>query len=236
MQPYTLITGANRGIGLALTEAFLTAGHSVLATCRSPSKADELRALHDSHGSHLRILALDVTDDASVDQLASALVSEKRSLSLLINNAGAMEAGFGLENADREEFERVFRTNVTAPLFLVKALLPCLRLGSPARVVQISSILGSIGSRSPEMGFRCYAYNSSKCALNMLSVMLAEELAGDQIDVTLLHPGWVATEMGGKEAPLQPRDSATGLLRVIEQLPSGESGQFLDYEGQALPW
>ncbi|MCC5840800.1 MAG: SDR family oxidoreductase [Opitutales bacterium] len=236
MQAPTFITGANRGIGLALTEALLAADHSVVATCRNPQKAGQLHALGKAHPHRLRILPLDVTDDASVDSLAATLIRDRLPLALLINNAGAMEAGFGLDNANREEFDRVFRTNVSAPFFLVKSLLPCLRMGAPARVVQISSILGSIASRTPEMGFRCYAYNSSKCALNMLSVMLAEELAGDQIDVTLLHPGWVATEMGGKEAPLQPRDSAAGLLRVIGRLQTGESGQFLDYEGNPLPW
>lgn len=236
MEARTLITGANRGIGLALTKALLAGDMPVLATCRQPPEAKHLQSLAEKHGDQLRILPLEVTDATSVAELASQLTGEGVALSLLINNAGAMEVGFGLDKADRAEFDRVFQTNVTAPFFLVKALIPCLRRGAPARVVQMSSILGSIGSRSPEMGFRCYAYNGSKCALNMVSVMLAEELAPERIDVTLLHPGWVATEMGGKEAPLTPEQSASGLLRVIGKLQPGETGQYLDYTGNPLPW
>jgi len=231
-----LITGASRGLGLAFAGALARRGAAVYAGCRAPERAAELGALAAAHPERVRVIQLDVDDEGSVAAAQATVAAGSARLKLLINNAGAMEPEPDLDKADRAAINAVLATNVTGPLMMAKAFRGLLREGAPARIVNISSILGSMGAREPGMGWNTYAYNSSKAGLNMVTLMLADELRGDGIDVTALHPGWVATDMGGAQAPLQPDESVAAMLKVIAGLKAGQSGQYLGPDGEALPW
>ncbi len=235
-QEAILVTGASRGLGLAFVKALADSGALVWAGCRAPERAAALGELAAKHPGRVRVIQLDVDVDASIAAARAAVEAGVGRLTLLLNNAGVMEPEAGLERADRAAVNAVLATNVTGPLMMAKAFRGLLRAGAPARIVNISSILGSVGSREPGMGWNTYAYNASKAALNMVTVMLADELRAEGIDVTALHPGWVATEMGGPRAPLQPDESVALMLKVISGLKPGESGQFLGPEGEPLPW
>lgn len=223
----TLVTGGNRGIGLELCRQLVAAGAEVIATARHPDKARELRAL----GSSVSIEPLDVTDGDSVRQLADTL--GELALDVLVNNAGASGKPLGIHNLDFQEAEQLFGINSLGPLRVTQALLPHLERGKRRVVAQISSNLGSL-TNNTQGGY--YAYRTSKTALNMLNRSLAHELAGKGFICTVLHPGWVQTDMGGQGAPVSVADSARGLLRVIAGLTSEHNGRFFDYQGQELPW
>jgi NAD(P)-dependent dehydrogenase (short-subunit alcohol dehydrogenase family) len=225
-----VITGANRGLGLEFAKAYASSGHSVIASCRSPSTADEL------HSLGVDVLALDLADPRSVMQFAAQL--RGRPIELLIHNAGmpdpsgsgASAATYAPGRMDYDAWAMLFRVHVMAPLQLTEALIDNLSAAATAKVVLISSELGSIaGSRGGR-----HAYRTSKTAANMLMRSLSIDLK--PIITVMLSPGWVATRMGGSDAPLAPDESARGRLNVIAALKSTDSGRFLDYLGRELPW
>lgn len=225
MQTY-LITGANRGIGLEMTRQALKFGLRVVATCRDPASAAELSALD----GELEVHALDVTDRASIQALAVTL--EPMKLDVLINNAGYMATHQSIEEMDHDQWIASFAVNAIAPWSLSVAFLAHLSRATAARVVTISSQMGSL----ERAGSDRVAYRSSKSAANMAMLTLAREWEPRAITVCLLHPGWVRTEMGGSNAALDPSESAAGLLDVIDGLTLQDTGSFLDYAGKRIPW
>lgn len=225
MAEEVLVTGANRGIGLEYARQLSERGYRVTGTARDPDGAEELRVLD------VEVLPLDVTDSGSIAALAAATAD--RPLDLLINNAGIGVGGEGLGNIDYERMHRFFATNTLGPLRLVEALLPRLRAGSRKRVVNMTSRMGSVDDNSSGGS---YAYRASKAALNMVNRSLAIDLRDTGIVCVVLHPGWVATRMGGRSAPLSTQQSVSGLVRVIEGLEAGDSGGFFDYRGERVPW
>jgi len=223
-----LITGTNRGIGLAFTSRYLARGDRVIACCRQPDTAPELQALaHDA----LRIEALDVSDAASREALADRLVDEQ--VDLFINNAGIYGSGQQLDEVEEAEWQRVFSVNVIAPLLLTRALLPRLSVKPPARLVYLSSKMGSIADNS---GGGTYIYRSSKTALNQVVKSLAIDLEPRDMAVAALHPGWVRTDMGGPNGLIDADTSVSGLMTVIDGLDATGSGRFYNYDGQEIPW
>jgi NAD(P)-dependent dehydrogenase (short-subunit alcohol dehydrogenase family) len=232
--PNVLVTGANRGLGLALVRALLTRGERVIGTCRQPGKATELNRLAGEYPGHLHVLPLDVTQPKSHAELARELplvLGEGGRLDVLVNNAGVLHSGERFGQLTAAHLEDSFRTNVMGPLLLTQALAPLLADG--AKVASISSMLGSISGVSR---FGTPSYNISKAALNMASALLARALDERGITVLALHPGWVQTDMGGQDATLSAEDSAAGLLQVIDGATADDSGRFLDWQGEALPW
>lgn len=225
MQTY-LITGANRGIGLEMTSQALELGIRVIATCRDPSSATELSALQ----GRLEVHALDVTDDASTTALAEKLATLK--LDVLINNAGYMATEQSVDDMDYEQWMRSFAVNAIAPWRVSVAFARQLESSSSARVATVSSQMGSLERAASDR----VAYRSSKAAANMAMRTLALEWEPRGITVCMLHPGWVKTDMGGSNAALEPGESAAGLLEVIDGLTLKDTGRFLDYEGETLPW
>ena len=219
----TLITGANRGIGLALAKAAADAGHTVLATARNPESAADLAS------TGARVLALDVSDPASCDALAAELNGEP--IDVLVNNAATFPNRTGLEDVDPDAFEETLRVNVRGPIVVTKALLPNLRAGHRKVIATISSSMGSIANT--EQG-GSYAYRISKASVNMMARALAKEFA--DMTVLAIDPGWVRTDMGGSDASLSPEESASGMLRVIEGTTTAQSGAFLRHDGETLPW
>jgi NAD(P)-dependent dehydrogenase (short-subunit alcohol dehydrogenase family) len=225
MAQTVLVTGANRGLGLAFAQVYAQRGDKVIATVRDVHAAPaELRNI-------ARVLPLEVTDDASITRLVAELKGQ--ALDVLVNNAGVMGDDPKLGQLSFTTFARVFAANTYAPAILTQALLSNLREGAGKLVLNISSELGSIDHATP--GFS-YAYNASKAALNMVSARLAKDLSGDRIVVASFCPGWNKTDMGGAQAPLDPLDSITRLVAVGSKLTLAQSGGYYRIDGSTIPW
>lgn len=220
-----LVTGANRGIGLEMARQLREQGHTVIGTARKPGEAAELKALG------ARVEQLDVADSASVRALAERL--EGQSIDILVNNAGMIgHEADGLANYDIDQLRLTFDVNSLGPLRVTQALLDNLRAGETRKVIQVSSIMGSIQNN----GGGYYGYRSSKAALNMLNKSLALELAEDGFTCIAIHPGWVKTRIGGPGAQISPSESVAGMLAVIAGLDADDTGRFVDYQGKDIPW
>lgn len=229
-----LISGANRGIGLEFVRQLLARGDHVIAACRHPGKATALNGLAGEHPGRLHLLPLDVADAKSRASLVHDLplvLGEEGRIDLLVNNAGVLHSGERFGHIEQAILEDSLRTNAVGPFLLAQALAPLLADGS--RIANISSQLGSIGNTTR---FGTPSYDISKAAQNMASVLLARALEERGIVVLALHPGWVQTEMGGANAQVAPADAVHGLLQVIDAATPAQSGSFLDWRGEALPW
>lgn len=225
-----LITGANRGIGLQLVRHAAQTGEMIYACARKPADAEELAELAKLSGGRVKIIELDVGDEASIAAAAERLKGEP--IGTLINNAGIMgtrRTGLQLEAA---EFMDIMRVNVLGPVLVTRAFLSNLRAAKGAKVAVISSLMGSFSYETTSY----IAYSTSKTAVNRMFNSLARELAGDGIHVAILSPGWVRTDMGGPNATLSPEDSARGLLREIARTDASLSGKFRDYAGGKITW
>jgi NAD(P)-dependent dehydrogenase (short-subunit alcohol dehydrogenase family) len=219
-----LIVGANRGIGLGVAKAFQGRGWQVVGTARNPEAATELRGLG------VEVLALDVNEPAALEAFPAALAG--RTLDAVLLNAGvAGPAHRSASAATAGEIGALMFTNAIAPIRLARALAPLLRPGAGV-VAFTSSVMGSV-SQNPG-GHELY--RASKAALNSLAQGLWGELRGRNLTMVTLHPGWVATDMGGASAPVSVADSAAGIVRVIETEAGKHRHRFLDYTGKELPW
>ncbi|MCA9913253.1 MAG: SDR family oxidoreductase [Anaerolineae bacterium] len=229
-----LITGSNRGIGLALVREYgKRRVPQIFATCRDPESADELQQL--AQQGKVQVIPLDITNEDSIAAAAERVQSTAGKLDVLINNAGIYPEHknsriFG--QLEAEAVGEVVTTNSVSPLIVTQAFAPLLRKGNNPRVVMISSQMGSID----RAGGNSFAYRMSKAAMNMGARVLANTLRSERIIVITTHPGHVATDMGGSHAPVSPEDSARGLVMLIENLKLEQSGQFFDWRGARLPW
>ncbi len=224
--PTVLIAGANRGIGLEFARQYAGDGWRVIATSRDLAKAGALRDL----GSKVAVHRLDVADFKAVTALGRELAAE--TIDLMIANAGVSLARAMLPQAvDEAAWTEMLGVNAMAPLVLAGAFLEQVKRSQGRRLVAMSSHLGSIGGNNSG---GLYTYRSSKAALNAVW----RSLACDHRDLiaVVLHPGWVRTDMGGPQAPLDVRDSVAGMRRLIARLTPEQSGQFLSYDGAAVPW
>jgi len=225
-----LITGANRGIGLEFIRQYAAGAVDVIACCREPANAAELKAL-SQRDSNVRIMKLDVSDPQSVATLKKDLV--RLPLDIVINNAGIsglLERPKGL--IDFDGWLKVFAVNSIAPVMVSIALRDNLLAGREKKLVTITSLLGSIANHSGG----AFPYHASKAAVNSLMHGLAKDWARDGISVGLFHPGWVQTDMGGASAPVKRTESVKGLRAQISALNAENSGSFRDYTGKVLPW
>lgn len=233
--PSVLITGANRGIGLELARQYLADGWDVLATCRNPATADELRALGDGP---LEIYPLDVTDGAAIDALADELAG--RRLDVLLNNAGIIGPVPVAEHIERQHFgtldydlwEQVIRTNTFGPVRMAEAFLEHVLAGEQRKIVTISSTVGSITERQTP----AFAYATSKTAVNKAMTLLAAVLRERGVIVTLVCPGYVRTRMDFGTADVEIPDSAAGIRRLVAGYTLADSGSFRRYNGETVNW
>jgi len=229
----TLITGANRGIGLEFTRQYAADGWRVLACSRQPEKSDALNKLAAQYPELIKVQALDVTDHAQIERLAQALSDE--SIDLLINNAGIYPKsdanGFG--HTDYADWMQAFRTNTMAPLKMAEAFVTHIARSKQKTIVTISSQMGSIADNNSG-GY--YLYRTSKAAVNMAVKSLAIDLLLSGITAAVFHPGWVKTDMGGPDALISTEESVSGMRQVIGGLTLADSGKFFAYDGQLLPW
>lgn len=238
-----LITGASSGIGLEFVRQYASRNFNVIATCRRPETAADLQDCAKSN-SRVSIKQLDVTDRASVARLAEEF--GETPIDILINNAGI----FGgtnpqqcLGELDYDLAHAVVDTNVFGTLRVVEALLENVARSSGKKIMAISSLEGSLTTRSGTGHGGLYFYRMSKSALNMAMVTLANDVADKGIIVGTLSPGVVVTNLG-KSAGIDMADlggmpakkSVAGLIDVIESFDLGMSGQFMRYTGERAPW
>ena len=221
MEKTLVITGANRGVGLALAEQYHKAGWRVIGVCRESS--DALQAVAE------RVIdGIDVTQAESVTALAKALEGE--SLDLLINNAGLLQDE-SLGSINFDSIRTQMEINAYAPLRVTEALLSLMQKGS--KVANITSRMGSIADN--DSGGR-YGYRASKAALNAFGKSLAMDLKPQGIAVAQLHPGYVKTRMVNFGGMISPEEAATGIIARIEALTLDNTGSFWHSNGDLLPW
>ena len=225
-----LITGANRGIGLALTRCFLDAGAAVIAACRDPGNAAALRELGADH-SALSIEPLEVRDQSSADVLAEKL--KDTAIDVVINNAGITGGSHQtVGDIDYEAWADTFEVNTIAPFRVANAFLPHLKKSDRPRLITVSSQMGALHRK----GSGSYIYRSSKAAVNKVMHVMALDLRDDGIIICPVHPGWVQTDMGGPTADITPQESAEGLFNLISRLTIDDTGKFFKWNGEELAW
>lgn len=229
----TLITGANRGIGLEFCRQYAAEGWRILACSRQPEKSDALNKLAAQYPALIKVHALDVADHAQIERLAQVL--ENESIDLLINNAGiypdADKKGFG--HTDYEEWMQAFRINTMAPLKMAETFVTQISRSKQKIIVTITSKMGSIADNSSGGS---YLYRSSKAAVNMVVKSLAIDLKPNGITAVVFHPGWVKTDMGGSNAMISTEQSVSGIRKMISRLTLADSGKFFAYDGSVIPW
>lgn len=237
---YTLITGANRGLGFGFVEYYVAQGDHVFATCRTPDVTDALHQIGRDHSDQVDIIQMDVTDDAEIAAAHDFVRAKTERLDLLINNAGVNPeksnlASMSLTTMAEEEALITFRTNALAPTLITRAFLDLLRNSDEPRVINLSSGAGSLAERTRERG-GTYHYAASKAALNMYTRALAgtDELKG--IAVVAFDPGWVQTDMGGDEATLSVAESVASLTAQFDKLTPEDTGKFLNRDGSIHAW
>lgn len=226
-----MITGANRGIGLALTMELLRRGDHIVAAARDPW-GGALAEVASGQAGTLTPLELDVTSDRSVAAAKQAL--DGRPIDVLVNNAGVYgprDRQTALD-MDFKAWREVFEVNVYAPLRVAQAFLPNVEAGSGRKIVTISSRMGSIGSNPSG----AIAYRSSKAAVNMVMVGFGNAVRDSEVAVLLFHPGWVRTDMGGGGADIPPSESAAGLIATIDASGMAQTNSFRNWKGEAIPW
>lgn len=221
--PTIMITGANRGLGLEFVRQYAAGGWRVLAVIRDPMAGKEAS---DAGGE---VYVCDVADPASVARLTAA--TDGIGLDILLNNAGTYGARQAFGAVDPDEFLRVMRVNTLAPLKMAEAFAG--RMAGPKIIASVSSMMGSIADNTSGGS---YAYRAGKAALNMVVRGMAVDLRDQGVTAVALSPGWVRTDMGGPNAPLDAPAAVAGMRAVLDRAGPAESGRFFHYDGTELPW
>lgn len=228
-----LITGTNRGIGLEFAKQYADDGWRVFACCRDPAGADALNRLAGQHPQRISIHALNVVNHQQIEQLAHSLAGQ--AIDLLINNAGVYPAqqvdSFGA--TDYSAWAHAFAVNTMAPLKMAEAFFTHVCRSQLKTIITVTSKMGSI---TDNRGGGSYIYRSSKAAVNTVMKSLSIDLEQNQVIAVLLHPGWVRTDMGGPNGLITAEQSVTGMRQVIAGLKPEDSGKFVAFDGQIVPW
>jgi len=229
----TLITGANRGIGLEFSRQFAENGWCVLACSRNLERSDALNKLATEYPEQITLYTLDVTDHGQIKKLSQTLANKP--IDLLINNAGVFpdinDRSFG--QTDYDAWAYAFLVNTMAPLKMAEAFITQITQSNRKTIVTITSKMGSVADNGRGGS---YIYRSSKSAVNMVVKSIAIDLESNGIISVLLHPGWVRTDMGGPSGLISVEQSVSGMLSVIREVTSTDSGKFIAYDGQIIPW
>jgi NAD(P)-dependent dehydrogenase (short-subunit alcohol dehydrogenase family) len=240
------ITGGNRGLGFQTALELGRKGIRVVIGSRTLAAGEQAVAKLRTAGADADVLLFDMTRSASHKSAYSYFQSKYGRLDILVNNAGIAGGSFpgtGPEHraadAPLDLLRRVFETNFFSQVAVTKALLPLLRKSAAGRIVNMSSILGSLTLQatpgSPIYDAKSFAYDASKTALNAFTVHLAYELRDTKIKVNSAHPGWVKTDMGGAQAPMELEDGAKTAVALAMLPEDGPTGGFF-HLGERLPW
>jgi NAD(P)-dependent dehydrogenase (short-subunit alcohol dehydrogenase family) len=230
--PVALITGTNRGLGFEFARQYQADGWQVFAACRNPASAGELQRLAKDSSGKLTVVAMDVTDAASIQKVATQL--DDVAIDLVVNSAGITGvSGQRAGNVDYDSWAHVLAVNTMGPLRVLETFIDHIARSKRRLVVTITSGMGSIGDNTSGGSI---AYRTSKAAVNMVMRSAAIDLAPRGIICVVVNPGWVKTDMGGPSATLTPQESVTALRRLIETLGPSNSGKFYHYDGSEYPW
>jgi NAD(P)-dependent dehydrogenase (short-subunit alcohol dehydrogenase family) len=236
-----LISGANKGIGLETARQLGKQGHTVLLGSRDKARGERAVAQLKAEGVDAHLVELDVNDRGSIQRAAASITERFGKLDTLVNNAGVALEGWGMTTSavTEETWRKTFETNFFAVVAVTQAMLPLLRKGKAARIVNVSSTLGSTtlhaDPKSPIYDFKSAAYDASKAALNSYTVHLAHELCGADIKVNSAHPGWVKTDLGGANAPMELVDGAKTSVWLATLPSDGPTAGFFHMQ-ERLPW
>jgi len=227
-----LVTGANKGIGLEACRQLAQLGHHVILSARSAERGEKAVKELDAEGLKVEFLLLDTSKEESILRAARELKQRIKALHALINNAAILDTWQGtILDAKADDLRETFVTNTIGPVLLTQALLPLLEAGKPSRVVNVSSMLGSV----QQMTDGWAGYGISKAALNAASRKLAEALKPRGISVIAASPGWVRTDMGGKSANLSVEQGGKNIVRMVTDIPAKVTNEFLGENGE-IPW
>jgi NAD(P)-dependent dehydrogenase (short-subunit alcohol dehydrogenase family) len=246
MTKLALITGANRGLGLEVARQLAQAGVRTLAGTRDPEAGEQAVVELRRQGLDVEAIVLDVDSEASIVAAAQRVADDHGRLDILVNNAGILPeatAPDATRPLDVALFRKTFETNVFGAVAVTQSFLPLLRRSPAGRIVNVSSTMGSLSdqtnSSSPYYGLVLPAYQTSKAALNGLTIALAKALADTPIKVSSVCPGWVQTDLGGPEnraaAPLPVDEAAPIVVSMACLADDAPSGQFVDRNG-TVPW
>ena len=236
-----LITGANKGIGLETARQLGKQGITVLVGARDEAKANRAAEELRKEGLDVHGIVIDVTDADSIRKAAARIEREHGRLDILVNNAGVMFDDQEKKPSEQslDVWRKTFETNLFGLVATTQALLPLLRKSASGRIVNLSSILGSIHFHatpgSPVYDTKLPAYDVSKSAVNAYTVHLAHELKDTAIKVNAAHPGWVKTDMGGEGATMEISDGAKTSVALATIGADGPNGAYM-HMGETLPW
>jgi NAD(P)-dependent dehydrogenase (short-subunit alcohol dehydrogenase family) len=245
-QKVAFITGGNRGIGFQTALDLKDSGIKVVIGSRDLAQGEAAALRLRAAGVDADVIKFDITNSADHKAAYDYFDSKYGQLDILINNAGVAAGGFPPVGPDHsagevpdEILHKVFQTNFFAPVALTKTLLPLIKKSPAGRIVNLSSILGSLtlhaDPKSPIYAAKSFAYDASKTALNAYTIHLAYELRGTNIKVNSAHPGWVKTDMGGEQAPMELEDGAKTSVLLATLPADGPTGGYF-HMGQPLPW
>lgn len=231
-----LITGANKGIGYEIARGLGARKIVVLIGARDESRGQAAAAKLKSEGVDARFVPLDVTNKETIDRAARWIEDQFGHLDILVNNAGIGEWGAKPSDVDLAKVRAVYETNLFGPMAVTQAMLPLLRRSTHGRIVNISSSLGSLGMandpKSPISQFLALGYNTSKTALNSMTVQFANELRETPIKVNAVCPGYCATDLNGHSGPRTAAQGAIAPVRYATLDDDGPSGGYFDEDGR----
>jgi len=239
-----LITGSNRGIGFETARQLGQQDVTVIVSARAEHEAAEAANKLRSEGIEAEAIVLDVTNAADRTAAAKFVESHYGKLDILVNNSGVGPTdgiiGLRASGSTESELQRIFNINLFSLVALTRELLPLLKKSEAGRIVNLSSILGSLTLQSMESSpiapLRKFAYNASKAAVNMFTIHLAEELKDTNIKVNSVHPGWVKTALGSDAAPMSVPDGAKTTVAVALLGSDSPHGRFIHEINKELPW
>jgi NAD(P)-dependent dehydrogenase (short-subunit alcohol dehydrogenase family) len=239
-----LITGANKGIGFETARQLGKQGITIIAAARNKEKGSKAVEQLKSEGIDAEFLQLDVDNNTDIKNAFDYINTKYGKLDILINNAGVQleSSGWGINNTTEvsdKALHETLDTNFFNVVKLTNTLLPLIRKSDAGRIVNLSSILGSLNlhsdANSPIYSSKLFAYDTSKTALNSYTIHLAASLAGTNIKVNSAHPGWVKTDMGSDAAPMEIVDGAKTSVALALLDANGPSGKYI-HLGNELPW
>ncbi|MEI6222802.1 MAG: SDR family oxidoreductase [bacterium] len=234
-----LVTGGNKGLGKEIGRQLGMFGYTVVLTARDKQAGETAKKELEALGCDARCVQLDVTNPQDIADLVTYLDTTFGKLDVLVNNAGiALEWDGKPTNADK--IRRTLEVNLIAPYSITEALIPLLSRSDDARVINQSSMLGSIGNAENAWehvaGFTTVGYSTSKAGLNMLTLVQSKTLENKGIAVAAAHPGWVKTDLGTQAAPMEVNEGASTVVDLVtiarDQFPHGQ----LVHKGNRLPW
>jgi NAD(P)-dependent dehydrogenase (short-subunit alcohol dehydrogenase family) len=237
-QKIAFITGANKGIGYEVARQLSGQEFTVLLGARDPERGEAAASKLRSDGGDVRFVAIDVGNEGSIAQAVQTVRQQWGQVDVLINNAGAnyeFSSGARPSALGLDVIKATFETNFFGAFAVIQHFLPLLQQSESARIINVSSTLGSLTSLSdpanPYYGINTIAYNSSKTALNALTVSLAKDLKAEGISVNSICPGWVQTDMGTAAAPRTVEQGASIIVKLAT-IPESPTGKFMDDAGE----